>query len=176
MSKYIFFVLSLIVISLSTSCDTRPESSFREISEHDSYTRSIITTDKHFHVKLDLKNINSLAGTTVFSDKDGGIILSSAEFIAPDTLNLCFEAHGKIRDEVSTILTASAYDDGFLQSVVSAIPADNVYVRYSLQTAEFERFGNRFGISVFFPGQDPTTLETLELTFSDLLLISFLHA
>lgn len=143
------------------------------MAESNFYTESIHTTDKHFDIDIDLENIENLCDTTVFDDDSGKIILKAAEFVSSDTLNLQFEAHGIIGEELSTILTACAYDEKFVQSQIATTPSDSAIIKFSLQTTEFDDFGNRFSITVFLPDQSSVPLKSINLTFSELLLISF---
>lgn len=172
MKKNTFFALICSFIIL-TSCTSNLESSFLNMAESNFYTKSIHTTDKYFDLDIDLENIENLCDTTVFDDDSGKIILKAAEFVSSDSLNLQFEAHGIIDEELSTILTACAYDEKFLQSQIAVTPSDSAIIKFSLQTTEFDDFGNRFSITVFLPDQSSTPLKTISLTFSELLLISF---
>ena len=162
-------------ILLTTSCSSVSELSFRSIEESDCYTQTITITDKQFSINIDLDNINDSDNTTVIDDSDGKIVLEEAKFITPDTLNLHFDAYGIIRDDFSTILTASVYNDGFLKSPISVAPSRNIFAMYSLQSTDFESFGNHFSVFVLMPERSPDyrSLETLHLTISNLFLISF---
>ena len=173
MKRHIFIALICSSIYLTSACASNTGSSFQKIAGSTSYTKSVFATDKNFELDIDLDNIQNLCDTTVFVDDTGKIILKSAELASSDTINLQFEAHGNIKEDLSTILTACAYDEGFLQSQISVTSAENAIVKYSLQTTEYEDFGNRFSISVFLPDQDSTPLKTINLTFSELLQISF---
>lgn len=176
MKRYIFFVLICSLILLTSACSSNTESSFQAIAESNSYTKSVLTTDKNFEIDIDLDNIQDLCDTTVLDDDSGKIILKTAECVSSDTINLQFEAHGIIDEDISTILTACAYDEGFLQSHISVTPSESAIVMYSLQTTELDDFGNRFSISVFLPEQNTAPLEAVNLTFSELPLISFAKA
>lgn len=173
MKRHIFIALICSVLFLISACSSNTESSFQKIAESNFSTKSVFVTDKNFGLDIDLENIQNLCDTTVFEDDSGKIILKSAELVSSDTINLQFEAHGNIEEDLSTILTACAYDEGFLQSQISVTSSESAIVKYSLQTTEFDDFGNRFSISVFLPDQDYTPLKTVNLTFSELLLISF---
>ncbi len=173
MKRYIFFALICSLIFLTSACTSNTESSFQTIAESNSYTKSVLATDKYFEIDIDLENIQDLCDTTVLDDDSGKIILKTAESVSSDTINLQFEAHGIIDKDISTILTACAYDEGFLQSQISVTPSESAIVKYSLQTTEFDDFGSRFSISIFLPDQNTTSLETVNLTFSELLLVSF---
>ena len=173
LKRHIFIALICSFLFLISACSSNIESSFQKIAESNSCTKSVFVTDKNFGLDIDLENIQNLCDTTVFEDDSGKIILKSAELVSSDTINLQFEAHGNIEEDLSTILTACAYDEGFLQSQISVTSSESAIVKYSLQTTEFDDFGNRFSISVFLPDQDSTPLKTVNLTFSDLLLISF---
>ena len=173
LKRHIFIALICSFLFLISACSSNIESSFQKIAESNSCTKSVFVTDKNFGLDIDLENIQNLCDTTVFEDDSGKIILKSAELVSSDTINLQFEAHGNIEEDLSTILTACAYNEGFLQSQISVTSSESAIVKYSLQTTEFDDFGNRFSISVFLPDQDSTPLKTVNLTFSDLLLISF---
>ncbi len=173
LKRHIFIALICSVLFLISACSSNTESSFQKIAESNFSTKSVFVTDKNFGLDIDLENIQNLCDTTVFEDDSGKIILKSAELVSSDTINLQFEAHGNIEEDLSTILTACAYDEGFLQSQISVTSSESAIVKYSLQTTEFDDFGNRFSISVFLPDQDYTPLKTVNLTFSELLLISF---
>ena len=173
LKRHIFIALICSFLFLISACSSNTESSFQKIAESNSCTKSVFVTDKNFGLDIDLENIQNLCDTTVFEDDSGKIILKSAELVSSDTINLQFEAHGNIEEDLSTILTACAYDEGFLQSQISVTSSESAIVKYSLQTTEFDDFGNRFSISVFLPDQDSTPLKTVNLTFSELLLISF---
>ena len=173
LKRHIFIALICSFLFLISACSSNTESSFQKIAESNSCTKSVFVTDKNFGLDIDLENIQNLCDTTVFEDDSGKIILKSAELVSSDTINLQFEAHGNIEEDLSTILTACAYNEGFLQSQISVTSSESAIVKYSLQTTEFDDFGNRFSISVFLPDQDSTPLKTVNLTFSDLLLISF---
>ena len=169
LKRHIFIALICSFLFLISACSSNTESSFQKIAESNSCTKSVFVTDKNFGLDIDLENIQNLCDTTVFEDDSGKIILKSAELVSSDTINLQFEAHGNIEEDLSTILTACAYDEGFLQSQISVTSSESAIVKYSLQTTEFDRFS----ISVFLPDQDSTPLKTVNLTFSELLLISF---
>ena len=173
LKRHIFIALICSFLFLISACSSNTESSFQKIAESNSCTKSVFVTDKNFGLDIDLENIQNLCDTTVFEDDSGKIILKSAELVSSDTINLQFEAHGNIEEDLSTILTACAYNEGFLQSQISVTSSESAIVKYSLQTTEFDDFGNRFSISVFLPDQDSTPLKTVNLTFSELLLISF---
>lgn len=173
LKRHIFIALICSFLFLISACSSNTESSFQKIAESNSCTKSVFVTDKNFGLDIDLENIQNLCDTTVFEDDSGKIILKSAELVSSDTINLQFEAHGNIEEDLSTILTACAYDEGFLQSQISVTSSESAIVKYSLQTTEFDDFGNRFSISVFLPDQNSTPLKTVNLTFSELLLISF---
>ena len=173
LKRHIFIALICSFLFLISACSSNIESSFQKIAESNSCTKSVFVTDKNFGLDIDLENIQNLCDTTVFEDDSGKIILKSAELVSSDTINLQFEAHGNIEEDLSTILTACAYNEGFLQSQISVTSSESAIVKYSLQTTEFDDFGNRFSISVFLPDQDSTPLKTVNLTFSELLLISF---
>ena len=173
LKRHIFIALICSFLFLISACSSNIESSFQKIAESNSCTKSVFVTDKNFGLDIDLENIQNLCDTTVFEDDSGKIILKSAELVSSDTINLQFEAHGNIEEDLSTILTACAYNEGFLQSQISVTSSESAIVKYSLQTTEFDDFGNRFSISVILPDQDSTPLKTVNLTFSELLLISF---
>ena len=173
MRKHILLILICGLIFLTVSCSANTKPSFQNIAESDSYTKSILVTDESCMFELDLENIDDLCNRTVFDSEEGKIILSAAEFVRPDTLDLHFDAQGIIGEDLSTIITASAYDESFLQSTISITPSEDIRAKYSLQTTEFEDFGNHFSITILFANEDPTPLKTLQLTFSNLLLIEF---
>ena len=173
MKRHIFFALVLSLIFLASACSSGIEDSFQTMADSSSYDESVLATDKHFEIDIDLENIEDLCGTTVLDDNSGRIILKTAEFVSSNTIDLQFEAHGVIDEDQTTILTACAYDEGFLQGQVSVTSSENAIAKYSLQTAEFEDFGNRFSISVCLPDQNTNPLKTINLKFSELQLISF---
>lgn len=161
------FILAVILYSSNAKV------SFHAMDQSDIYTKSIVTTDEQFSINLDMDVLRSLCGTAVFEDSYGQIILTSADLVSSDLLSLTFEAHGNVGANTSTVLTACAYNEGFLQSNISVTPTENVVVKYSFQSSEFENYGNRFAISIFFPDHNSDKLKNLNLTFYDLLLISF---
>lgn len=173
MKHHIFFALVFSLIFLASACSSDVGDSFQTLADSSSYDESVLATDKHFEIDIDLENIEDLCDTTVLDDNSGRIILKTAELVSSDTVDLQFEAHGVIGEDLSTILTACAYNEGFLQSQVSVTPSESAVVKYSLQTTEFEDFGNRFSISVCLPDQNTNPLKTINLKFSELLLISF---
>lgn len=173
MRKYILFVLTCSFAILTISCTPNAKLSFQDIAESTSYVQSVFVTDKSCSIELDLENISNLCNTQIFDGEEGKIILSTAEFVHPDTLELHFEAHGTMGKDLATIITACAYDESFLQSTISTAPSEDIYTIYSLQTTEFETYGNQFSISMFFSNNNYTQLENLQLTFSNLLLITF---
>ena len=173
MKKHTLFALTCSFVLLTASCAPNTASSFQDLAESTLYHKAVLTTDKSCSIELDLNDLSNLCNTQVFDGEEGKIILSAAEFVQPDTLELHFEAHGTMGQDLATIITACAYDESFLQSTISTVPSEDIHTLYSLQTTEFETYGNQFSVSVFFSNNSHTQLETLQLTFSDLLLIAF---
>ena len=166
-----FFALLCGLIFLGSACTSNVEGSFQTIAESNSYIKYILSTDEYFEIDIDLENIQNLNDTSVLDDDFGKIILKTVESVSSDTIDLHFEAHGIINESQSTILTACACNEEFLQSQISVTPSESASVKYSLQTTEFDDFGNRFSISVFLPDLNSIPLKTISLTVSELLLV-----
>ena len=47
----------------------------------------------------------------------------------------------------------------------TVVSSDSAIIKFSLQTTEFDDFGNRFSITVFLPDQSSVPLKSINLTF-----------
>ncbi len=172
MKRICLFVILFCLLFQLIGCTSEVSPSFKEIAQDSTYVKTVFATSESFVVGVDTRTLSSVFNAVVYTSEKGEIVLSKAEFINPCTIEFHFDARGTLTSNSAALITACIYDSTFLQSSVSITPSNSAYIIYSLQTAEFEEFGNKFSISVHFP--DATLIpHELQLTFSNLLFVEF---
>ena len=171
----------LLCLALSATlflgCTQEKTLTFQDIAEDEGYARNVYTLMDPCVLDIDPAHLEDLENTPLFESEAGTIQITRAEWVSSNTVELACEAHGVIGEELATLVTACLYneEEGYQESELLVTPSEDVHVTYSMQTTEWEPYGNRFSILFLLPTDEAGTVrkDPIQLTIQYLLQVEF---